>query len=51
VTEKKHVWVSNKTFERATGLARVCMGCGLALGRGERLIEKVCPGKRKEARP
>ncbi len=46
---RKHAWVSNRAFERQTGLARVCMDCGLALERGERLVEKVCPGKRQEA--
>jgi len=45
---RKHTWISNRAYERLTGLARVCMDCGLALERGERLVEKVCPGPRKE---
>jgi hypothetical protein len=46
IEPKRHAWVSNRAFERMTGLARVCMVCGLALERGERLVEKVCPGRR-----
>jgi hypothetical protein len=44
----KHVWISNAAFARLTGIAKVCMTCGLGLAKGERLIreERVCPGKR-----
>ena len=45
---RQHVWVSNAAFARATGIAKVCMDCGLGLVTGERLIaaERVCPGTR-----
>jgi len=46
----KHIWISNAAFTRVTGLARVCLTCGLGLAKGERLIsaERDCPGKRPE---
>ena len=46
----KHTWITNAAFTRMTGLARVCMACGLGLEKGERLIpsERQCPGKRPE---
>lgn len=49
MADRRHVWISNRAFERLTGLARVCLDCGLALERGERLVERVCPGRRIEA--
>ena len=43
---RQHVWIKNAAFARMTGIVKVCMDCGLGLERGERLVEKVCPGRR-----
>ncbi len=48
MTPDTHVWVTNPAFTRMTGLRKVCMVCGLALDKGERLTERTCPGKRVE---
>ena len=47
---RRHAWISNRAFEKMTGIAKVCMDCGLGLERGERLIasERHCPGRRND---
>ena len=44
--KRKHAWIRNAAFTNLTGFTKVCMECGLGLERGEKLVERVCPGKR-----
>lgn len=46
-----HFWVSNAAFTRLTGIRKQCLRCGLALEKGERLVEKECPKAQQEPRP
>jgi hypothetical protein len=41
-TARKHFWISNTAFARATGIKKVCMDCGQPSNNAD----KVCPGKR-----
>jgi hypothetical protein len=45
-----HVWISNTAFARLTGFVKVCLNCKLALEKGERLVERTCPGKPEATR-
>jgi hypothetical protein len=51
--KRKHVWISNPAFASMTGIVKVCMDCGLALDKGERLDpdERWCRGRMSAFHP